>query len=210
MDTAASTPDTDHLVEQAGQGDIDARQALLARHRERLERMVKLRMDPRLSARVDPSDVVQEAVTEAWQKLSDYLEKRPVAFYPWLRRIAWERLVKVHRFHLEAKKRSVRREAVLELPDHSSMQLVALLIQSGTSPSGKLMRKELHRRVREALDDLPERDREILVLLHLEQLSRSETAAVLEISEPAADMRHLRAIKRIRGLLGGESGGEVR
>ena len=206
----ASTPDTDHLVEQAGQGDIDARQALLARHRERLERMVKLRMDPRLSARVDPSDVVQEAVTEAWQKLSDYLEKRPVAFYPWLRRIAWERLVKVHRFHLEAKKRSVRREAVLELPDHSSMQLAALLIQSGTSPSGKLMRKELNRRVREALDDLPERDREILVLLHLEQLSRSETAAVLEISEPAADMRHLRAIKRIRGLLGGESGGEVR
>ncbi len=210
MDTSASTPDTDHLVEQAGQGDIDARQALLARHRERLEHMVKLRMDPRLSARVDPSDVVQEAVTEAWQKLSDYLEKRPVAFYPWLRRIAWERLVKVHRFHLEAKKRSVRREAVLELPDHSSMQLVSLLIQSGTSPSGKLMRKELHRRVRDALDGLPERDREILVLLHLEQLSRSETAAVLEISETAADMRHLRAIKRIRGLLAGESGGEVR
>ncbi len=205
---SASTPDTEHLLEQASEGDAEARHALLSRHRERLERMVKLRMDPRLSARVDPSDVVQEAVTEAWQKLSDYLEKRPVAFYPWLRRIAWERLVKVHRFHLEAKKRSVRREAVLELPDHSSMQLAALLIQSGTSPSGKLMRKELHRRVREALDDLPER--EILVLLHLEQLSRSETAAVLEISEPAADMRHLRAIKRIRGLLGGESGGEVR
>ena len=210
VESFRSHSDSEDLLEQASRGCSTARQELLGRHRERLLRMVKLRLDRRILGRVDASDVVQEALTEAWQELSDYFEKRPVPFYAWLRRIAWERLVKVHRLHLEAKKRSIRREAVLDLPDRSSMQLAALLVQSGTSPSGKLMRKELHRRVREALDDLPERYREILVLLYLEQLSRSETAAVLEISEPAADMRHLRAIKRIRRLLDGESGVEVR
>jgi RNA polymerase sigma-70 factor (ECF subfamily) len=102
--------DTDELLRLASQGDNDARQRLLDRHRGRLRRMVAVRVDRRLSARVDPSDVVQEALADASQQLDDYLRDRPLAFYPWLRRFAWERLVALYWRHVLAGKRSVTRE----------------------------------------------------------------------------------------------------
>src|SRR5947209_8300829 len=97
-----ANPDTEQLLEQARQGDDRARQQLLARHRARLRRMVAVHLDRSLAPRVDPSDVVQEALTEAARDLDAYLRERPLPFYPWLRRLAWERLVKVRRHHLQA------------------------------------------------------------------------------------------------------------
>src|SRR4051812_48592620 len=99
--------EVDDLILRADGGDDDARQALLARHRVRLRQMVALRLDRRLAARVDPSDVVQEALADADLGLSDFLRERPMPFYAWLRRFAWDRLVAVHRRHLAAEKRSV-------------------------------------------------------------------------------------------------------
>src|SRR5437660_3654438 len=115
----AQTPDTDFLVAQARQGDASARQELLVRHRSRLRRMVTVHLDRRLAARVDPSDVVQEALAEADQRLSDYARNRPIPFYPWLRQLAWDRLIDLYRRHVQAGKRSVRREEpdALVLPD---------------------------------------------------------------------------------------------
>src|SRR4051794_39451684 len=106
----APAPDTEELLARAGRGDRSARGELLARHRARLERMVGFRLDRRLAARVDPSDVVQEALTEAAGRLSDYLRQRPLPFYPWLRQFAADRLVELRRQHLQAAKRSVLRE----------------------------------------------------------------------------------------------------
>lgn len=197
-------PDTSQLLQAASRGDDEARNALLTRHRDRLQRMVRVRMDPRLSARLDPSDVVQEALTEAWQELSDYLETRPVAFYPWLRRIAWERLVKLHRYHIEAQKRSVRRELVLPLPARSSAALADRIARSGTSPSEAAQAKEMRERIRGMVEHLPERDREVLVLLYLEELTVPEAAEVLGLAEGAVKMRHVRALKRLRSLVGEE------
>src|SRR5207249_1256497 len=94
--------DTDLLLDQAAHGDRGARQQLLARHRARLRRMVGLRLDRRLAARLDPSDVVQEALAEADRRLSEYLRRRPVPFYPWLRGLAWDRLIELHRRHVGA------------------------------------------------------------------------------------------------------------
>src|SRR6516164_5317166 len=137
--------DTDELVEQARGGDREARQQLLVRHRDRLRQMVALRMDRRLTARVDPSDVVQEALTDAAQELSDYLRTRPVPFYPWLRQLAWERLIELHRRHLHSQKRSVRREDVdfLALRDESAVQLAQRLLAPGSSPSERVLPDEL-------------------------------------------------------------------
>src|SRR6516165_5011523 len=95
--------DTDELLERAGSGDTTAREQLLIRHRARLRRMVAVRLDRRLAARVDPSDVVQETLAEAARNLADYLRERPIPFYPWLRRLAWERLVKLHRRHIRTR-----------------------------------------------------------------------------------------------------------
>src|SRR5882724_1319841 len=116
--------DTDLLLDRAADGDTDARGHLLERHRDRLKRMVAVRSDPRLAARVDPSDVVQEALTEAAGKLDGYLQARPLPFYPWLRLIAQQRLIDLHRKHVLARRRSVTREAAgLGLPDGSALQL---------------------------------------------------------------------------------------
>jgi RNA polymerase sigma factor (sigma-70 family) len=125
----------------------------------------------RLSPRVDPSDVVQEALAAASELLPGYLQKQLIPFYPWLRRLAWERLVKLHRTHIAAEKRTVAREVVLELPDGSVNVLAQLDLAPNTSPSNQAVRKELQALVRAALNKLGERDREVLILRSLEQLS---------------------------------------
>jgi RNA polymerase sigma-70 factor (ECF subfamily) len=203
---ALSPPDTEQLLELAGRGDAAARQELLARHRDRLRRMVALRLDRRLAARVDPSDIVQEALAEAHQYLADYLRQRPLPFYAWLRQFAWGRVAKSYEQHVRAQRRSVAREEAPPLPDESVVQLAHRLIASATSPSRGLLREELRDRVRVALGCLKPRDREILVLRYLEGLSNTEAAAVLGIGESTAGMRHLRALERLRALLGDEDG----
>jgi RNA polymerase sigma-70 factor (ECF subfamily) len=205
-------PDTDELLRRAAEGDKSAQGQLLDRHRDRLRRMVSVRIDPRLAARMDPSDVVQEALVEASRKLPAYLRDRPLPFYPWLRHVAWERLVHLHTRHLEARKRTVTREEHrrLPLPDQSAVQLIDQLTASGTSPSRNAIRVEMRQRVRRALEHLSVRDREVVILRHLEQLSFADIAAVLGITEAATHSRYRRAVERLHDALterGGYSDG---
>jgi RNA polymerase sigma-70 factor (ECF subfamily) len=196
-------PDTDQLIQLARRGDSSARDGLLARHRPRLRRLVRLHLDPRLGVRVDPSDVVQEALAEAARRLEEYLHRPPLPFYPWLRQITLDHLVDLRRRHLRARKRSVAREEpdVLSLPDESAAELAAQLIDLGSSPSRHLLREELRERVRAALERLPAGDQEVLVLRHLEQMPVREVAAVLGVGEGAVRMRLVRALGRLRDLL---------
>jgi RNA polymerase sigma-70 factor (ECF subfamily) len=203
-------PDTEHLLAEAGRGAENARSRLLDRHRGRLRRMVVLRMDQRLSARFDPSDVVQEALLEADRCLADYLRDRPLPFYPWLRQFAVNRLIDLHRRHLQAGRRSVTREEmpIPPLADESALELVGRLFARDSSPSARLQREEARQQVQQALDQLPGRDREVLVLRHLEQLPTAEIAAVLGVSEGTVYTRHLRALKRLAELLKGLQKGD--
>jgi RNA polymerase sigma-70 factor (ECF subfamily) len=205
-------PDTEELLRRAGQGDQAAHGELLERHRLRLQRMVQLRLDRRLAARVDVTDVVQEALADAVQKLPDYLRRRPLPFYPWLRQLAWERLVQLHRRHLYARKRTVTREepSALTLPDDSVLELAERLQARGSSPSARLCRDELRQRVQAALARLSELDREVLLLRHFEQLSAREIAGVLGLTEGAVHTRHLRALERLRALLNDDKPGDPR
>ncbi len=200
-------PDTTELLARAGNGDGSAVEKLLVRHRGRLRRMVAVRIDDRLSARIDPSDVVQEAMMVAAKKLPQYLREPAVSFYPWLRQIAWERLIDVHRRHLRAGRRSVAREEPAAVSDASAMRLADRLVASGTNPLARLLRDELCTRVRKILEQLGTADREILLLRHLEDLRSVECAEILEISEEAAKKRYLRALQRFRRLLDKETSG---
>jgi RNA polymerase sigma-70 factor (ECF subfamily) len=195
--------DTEQLLRRARQGDGDARDQLLARHRQRLREAIAVRLDRRLAPRVDPSDVVQETLAEAARRLPDYLRDRPLPFYPWLRQLALERLIDLHRHHVRAGKRSVEREerSLPPLPDESATALAQRLFARGSSPSARLRRREVAGRVQAALLQLAERDRELLVLRHLEQMSTRDIAAVLGLSEGAVKMRLLRALERMRLLL---------
>jgi RNA polymerase sigma-70 factor (ECF subfamily) len=193
----------DRLIELAATGDPSAVKSLFEQHRERLLQMVRIRMDSRIVRRVDAADVVQECLLEAHEKLSDYAKKRPLPFYPWLRNIAWQRLMHTHERHIFAKRRSVSREQrdQLSLSNDSMIGLAAQLSDHQTSPSGALMREEQQRRVREALDDLSPRDGEVLVMRYLEHMSIGEISATLAISENAVRMRQLRAIQKLRKSL---------
>jgi RNA polymerase sigma-70 factor (ECF subfamily) len=196
--------ETQQLIARAAQGDAAAREELLARFRAPLRRMVAIRMDRRIAARVDPSDVVQEAMKDAHARLPEYLTQPQLAFYPWLRRIAWDRLVDMYRTHLGAERRSVLKEEADAPPlnDESVVQLAQRLVTNSTNPGQRVMLAELQARTKLALAELKPHDREILVLRYLEQLSVEEIAAVLNISSTAVTSRHLRAVQRLRRLLG--------
>ena len=201
----ASSNSEVELLKRARHGDPQAAERLLTSHRDKLQRMVRARMDSRLSARLDPSDVVQEALMEANRRLPAFLDKNDDLFYPWLRAIVWERLVQLNRQHLGARKRSVHREVGFHLPDASATELSRQLAASISSPSRVAVRKELQQRVQQGLEMLQASDKEILLLRHLEQLSMDEFAAVLGITPSAAQSRYRRALERFHELLCYES-----
>jgi RNA polymerase sigma-70 factor (ECF subfamily) len=200
-----ATPDseeTQRLLEQVRAGDRQAFERLFERHRAPLRQMIEVRADARLRARLDPSDVVQETQLEAFRRLTDYLERQPMPFHLWLRKMAYERLLNLRRDHVTAARRSVMRE--VPLPDASSLQLAARLLAgnaSRSSPSARLARSELAAQMRQALAQLPEDDREILLLRYVDNLSNQEIAALLEINGASASKRHGRAILRLHKIL---------
>ncbi|MEX2168645.1 MAG: sigma-70 family RNA polymerase sigma factor [Pirellulales bacterium] len=201
-------PSDSELLLRAGEGDREAGADLLEHYRDRLRRMIGLRLDKRVAARVDASDIVQEALNKARARLPQYLASPPMALYPWLRRIAWDRLLKVHRDHIDVAKRSVEREHAWRprLNDESVADLAHRLVTSTISPSRRVVQAEMQAQMKEALLALKPPDREILVLRYLEQLSVEEIADVLGISQTAVTSRQLRALQRLRRRLGDEFG----
>ena len=196
------TPDaaeTERLLRQAQAGDGRAYEQLFGRYRAYLRQVIALRLDPKLRPRVDPSDVVQEAELEAFRRLADYLQRRPMPFRVWLRKTAYERLLKLRRYHVETAGRAVGRE--LGLADRSSLLLARPLFDRGPSPSQQLARRDLVRRVREALAGLAETDREVLLMRNVDELPYREIGCILGLDPAAARKRYGRALLRLRELL---------
>jgi RNA polymerase sigma-70 factor (ECF subfamily) len=194
---------------EAERGEPAAVNALLDRHREALRHMVRSRLDQRLSRRVDASDVVQDVLLEASTRLADYLRDPRIPFPLWLREMARDRIIDLHRRHRVAARRSLDKEQPLSpanFGDRSSLELAGQLRDPELTPAASALRRELHERFLDALDRMDEEDREILVIRHVEQLSNSEAANILGLSPPAAGMRHLRALRRMREILGETSG----
>jgi RNA polymerase sigma-70 factor (ECF subfamily) len=192
--------ETNLLVARAQAGDESAANQLLVRHRARLRKMVGARLNRRVSARVDPSDVVQETLLIAHRRLPEFLQEAVVPFEVWLRQLAREQLIVVNRKHLVAGKRSVAREASPDvlLSDDSVTMLVDRLFHSDASPHARVVKAELRARVQEALAELSENDRELLLLRYVEQLPNDEIMQLLGLGESALKMRHLRALERLR------------
>lgn len=190
---------TRRLLDQVRDGEPGAVDRLLTRHRKYLRQVVALRIDPQLRARVDPSDVVQEAQMEAVRRLDGYLTKPALPFRLWLRQITYDRLLMLRRQHVGAARRTVTRDVAL--PDRSSLVLAEQLLAPGATPSEQLARRELARRVQQALAALPEAEREILLMRNFEGLSNQEVAKVLQLTPAAASQRYGRALLKLRKLL---------
>jgi RNA polymerase sigma-70 factor (ECF subfamily) len=181
--------------------DADAVRDLFHRYRDRLLRMIAFRLDSRVVGKVDCEDVLQDAFVETVRRIGDYLQRPSVPVFIWLRQITSQVLIDTHRRFLGAQMRDVNRELALcwgGCAGAGSTSLAAQLANSLTSPSQVAVRKETISKVKTALGNLEEADREVLVLRHLEDLSNNEVACLLGIDKCAASKRYIRALKRLR------------
>jgi RNA polymerase sigma-70 factor (ECF subfamily) len=163
--------------------------------------MVRCRLNPGVAGRIDASDIVQEALLTASRRLADYLRNPRMPFHAWLRQLARDRLADAYRHEL-ADKRDVAREQAMPTQDASSLDPIAQVRDAELTPAAMLLRKEFADRFHEALNQLQEESREIVLMRHAEQLTNSQSAELLGISEPAAGMRYLRALRQLKSILG--------
>lgn len=192
------------LVNRVIHGDREALARLFAHYRDRLERIVKFRMDQRLVGRVDPDDVLQEAYLDAEKRIEHFLQDSPESFFIWLRLIVNQTLIDVHRRHLGTQSRDASRDRSISGgwgAASSSFLLSHQLLGHFSTPSQAMLRQEIAEQLNTALEGMGELDREVLALRHFEELSNSETAEALGISEQAASLRYVRAIMRLKKIL---------
>ena len=200
----SESTDTGQLIERLRAGDRQALTDLFQRYRDRLHRMVELRMDPRIQGRLDASDVLQDGFLDAAARLDGYLRRPDLPPFLWLRLVVAERLAIAHRRHLGTKIRDVGQEVSLHLdplPEASSAALASMLLGHLTSPTEAAARAEMVLRVQEAVNALDPLDREVVALRHFEQLSRAETAQILGITENVVAKRYIKALVKLKEIL---------
>ena len=197
---------TELHLQKLREGDAGEINVLLDHHRGALRRMIQQRLDPAIKARVDASDVVQDVMLEASQRMHEFLEQSKMPFHVWLRHLARDRMIDLHRRHRRSARRSVDREQANQVKgvSDSSVQLLKQLKDAELTPAAAVIRRELQAQFFAAIEQLPEDDREIVLMRHVEQLSNSQVAELLGLSQPAAGMRYLRALKRLRTGLASE------
>lgn len=197
------TNSTEELLGQVRAGQPQAIDRLLERHREPLRRMIDMRMDARIQTRMDASDIVQDVMVDASRRLREYLQDPSMPFHLWLRHIARDRIIDAHRRHRVSAKRSVDREQRPAAPnlDHSTVELVAQICDVQLTPAAAATLQELQQRFQAAITEMEDQDREVVLMRHFEHLSNQDVAHSLGLSEPAASMRYLRAMRRLRVLL---------
>ena len=199
----------DELIAKAKTGDAVALAELFGLHRKRLRAMVDLRLDRRLRGRVDPSDVLQETFIDLAKRLPRYGEKGDMPFYLWLRLVTGERLLHFHRRHLQTVKRDVRQEVTIDrrsMPQAASQSIAAGLMGRFTSASAQAIRSEMQGKLQDAINELDEVDREIIVMRNFEEMSNADAALALGLSQNGASNRYIRALKRLRSVLEGSPG----
>ncbi|MEO1615187.1 MAG: sigma-70 family RNA polymerase sigma factor [Planctomycetota bacterium] len=198
---------TEDLLSAAKGGDDDAINRLLEKHRAPIRRLVELRLDRKVQRRVDVSDVVQDVMIEASGRLDKYLSDPSMAFHLWLRQIAWDRIIDTYRRHRVSAKRNMDREQPMAAPagpDQSTLELAIQLCDPALTPAAAATQREIAEKVEQAIEQMNDQDREIILMRHYEHLSNLEIAEVLGLNPPAASMRYLRAVRRLREMLEAE------
>ncbi len=197
---------TAELLNNVRGGQAVAVEELMDRHRNSLRRMIQLRLDQRLMQRMDVSDVIQDVLIEANRRLSDYLKNPVIPFHLWIRQIAKDRIIDAHRRHRVSAKRSIDREQPQPGKgpfDQSTIELANQFRDQALTPAAAATQRELASQIESAVQLLRDNDREIILMRHYEQLDNQEIAQSLGLTEPAASMRYLRALKRLREIIEG-------
>lgn len=204
MSDSLEPEEIESLVDRVIRGDQQALGILFGHHRQRLWRIVNFRLDRRLFGRVDADDVLQESYLAAEKRIEYFLHDSPESFFIWLRLIVNQTMIDVHRRHLGTQSRDASRERQIGggwAPESTSFSLSHHLLGHLTSPTQAAVRAELATQLNIALEGMGDLDREVLALRHFEELTNSETAKALDISEQAASLRYVRALGRLRKIL---------
>ena len=199
-----TTHNSGDLQQRLLDGDEDALAELFSQHRERLWRIVHFRLDPRLTGRIDPEDILQEAYLDAAQRIRHYRDESPASGFLWLRLVVAQTMIDVHRRHLGVQMRDARREVSIHckiFSQETSTSLASQLVGHLTSPSQAAMRAELSDQLAQAIAKMDAVDQEILALRHFEELTNHEVSETLGIQANAASMRYVRALKRLQEIL---------
>ncbi len=173
----------------------------LERFRAYLRLLARLGLDSRLQGKLDPSDVVQQTLLQAHQSLGEFRGQRDEQLARWLRQILSRNLTHAARDFRRAK-RDVRRERSLDQAiEASSARIEGWLVAEQSSPSQRVARNEQVLLLAEALETLPEAQREALVMHYWQDCSLEEIGRRLERSSSAvAGLLH-RGLKQLRKLL---------
>lgn len=184
------------LLDRLRADDAEALGELFMLYRNRLWRMLYVRLDRRLSSRFTADDVLQETFLDSARRIGEYLGNPSVPFYVWLRFLCIQRMQTLQRAHLGVQMRNPSLEVAL--PHASAESMAGQFVSHMTSPSQAAIRHELQERLRAALDAMDPMDREVLALRHFEELSNNEVAQILGLSKEAASKRHMRALGRLK------------
>jgi RNA polymerase sigma-70 factor (ECF subfamily) len=208
MSGESQQDDGDLLVRIEG-GDEQALTELFTRHRERLRRMIRLRLDRRLQGRIDSSDVLQDTYVKIARGAREYLAQPNMPPFLWIRFLTGQTLQALHRHHLKVHMRDAGQEVSIRhrsTPQANSVSLAEMLLGRLTSPTRAARRAEMQVKLQEMLNAMEPFDREVLALRHFEGLSNSEVALVLGLSKTAASNRYIRALERLKAMLAGMPG----
>jgi RNA polymerase sigma-70 factor, ECF subfamily len=201
---AGNSSDTSDLLRRATAGDAQARAELFTTYRDRLWRMVRLRLDRRLHGRVDPGEIVEDARIEIDKRMDEYLAHPDVSPFLWMREITGARLQAAHAAHLGMTADVTGQDVSLfrgALPEANSVSLAAQLLGRFVPAGDEAERAEKQFRLQEALNGMDPMDREVLALRHFEEMDTTEAAHVLGISRTEASNAYVRALKRLKDIL---------
>lgn len=204
-------PASDFLSDLAAarEGSREAFAGLYSDRKPRLRRILMFRMDRRISGRVDVDDILQECYLAAEHRLSSFEGDTEESFFIWLRLVANQVMIDVHRRHVAAQSRDVRRElrpSQAKTRQSTTFAMSSFLIAGITSPSSVFKREDRAERLHQVMTALSELDQEVLALRHFEELTNLEVAEALELSEQAASVRYIRALTRLRKELESQFG----
>ena len=204
--------DADELVKRLKDQDHTALAELFEINRDRLSRMVSIRMDRRLKGRIDATDVLQEAYMILSQKIGNFADYPDMSPYVWMRLTVNDRLIALHRKHIQAGKRDARKEISMSQkanPDESSAEIVDTLADTVSSVGGKVARAEVTKMIKATLECMEDKDREIILMRIFEGMSNAEAAQALNLTANGASSRFSRAMDRLqKDVLKTESGEE--
>ena len=192
-----------NIIERLKAGGEEALNEYFANNRAQLRKFVDRQIQPKLGARVDGSDIMQDAFIRATQQFEKYIRDPKISAFNWLKRVCQQALMRTFEQHIETAKRSITQEQAPFAEDELEGDVVAQFhprIHAST-PSSIVRREELREQVLVAIGEMSEADRTIIAKVHSEDRTLVEAAEELGINYEAAKKRYRRAMRRLGVLL---------